>query len=307
MFHLDLFSGIGGMTMALEGISQAVMYCDKCRYARKVLDANMARGLLPRAPVLEDIADVQPYLQEHPLQFQMITAGFPCTGFSSAGKKERFDNKESALFFALVDICKSTQPDFIFMENTPSITDPVSMDCVSRVFQEIGYSIKHITLPAFAVGLPHNRFRWFAVAHKGLSLEMALPTQFVHAVVPPEPPRTCPDPCPQATSRYQLLKNAVIPSCAALALRHLVMNDCQVKAKKPNLRIKLVQGDKIIYLPLWPTMYGHYILGSRQLKARSSHELISAIMFENPKRPAYVNFAFLEWLMGFPEDYTLVA
>ena len=51
---LDLFSGIGGITHALRGIAEPVAYCDIEPNSRAVLEANMRRGNLPRAPIAHD-------------------------------------------------------------------------------------------------------------------------------------------------------------------------------------------------------------------------------------------------------------
>jgi site-specific DNA-cytosine methylase len=52
---LDLFSGIGGLTKALEGYVWPVAYCENDRYAQAVLLSRMATGDLPVAPIWDDI------------------------------------------------------------------------------------------------------------------------------------------------------------------------------------------------------------------------------------------------------------
>lgn len=53
---LDLFSGIGGMSLALKDIATTVMFCDICPNARQVLLQRMVTGHLDSCPVHEDVA-----------------------------------------------------------------------------------------------------------------------------------------------------------------------------------------------------------------------------------------------------------
>jgi len=52
---LDLFTGIGGFTLALKGLADPVAYCDISEDSRCALGSLMKRRLLPRAPICEDI------------------------------------------------------------------------------------------------------------------------------------------------------------------------------------------------------------------------------------------------------------
>lgn len=47
---LDLFSGIGDMTLALEGLARPLAYCEADAFCQRVLKARMADGDLPAAP-----------------------------------------------------------------------------------------------------------------------------------------------------------------------------------------------------------------------------------------------------------------
>ncbi len=55
MYGLDLFSGIGGLTLALSEWVQPVAYCELEPYARGVLLSRMADGQLPQAPIWDDV------------------------------------------------------------------------------------------------------------------------------------------------------------------------------------------------------------------------------------------------------------
>ena len=63
---LDLFSGIGGLTLALRGIAEPIAYCDIDPAAQAVLADHIARRLLPDAPVCTDVrALTRTWLRAH--------------------------------------------------------------------------------------------------------------------------------------------------------------------------------------------------------------------------------------------------
>ena len=55
MKHIDLFTGIAGFTILLQGISKPVAYCDIDADVRRVLRRNIRLKRLPVAPIVEDI------------------------------------------------------------------------------------------------------------------------------------------------------------------------------------------------------------------------------------------------------------
>ncbi len=52
---LDVFSGIGGFSLALKGVGHTVAYCECLPSARAVLMHNMSVGRLDEAPIYHDV------------------------------------------------------------------------------------------------------------------------------------------------------------------------------------------------------------------------------------------------------------
>ena len=52
---LSLFSGIGGIDLALSKWVKPIAYCEIDRYAQAVLLSRMGENKLPRAPIIKDI------------------------------------------------------------------------------------------------------------------------------------------------------------------------------------------------------------------------------------------------------------
>jgi DNA (cytosine-5)-methyltransferase 1 len=173
MYGLDLFSGIGGLTRALEGYVTPVAYCEINQYTRKVLQKRMHSGDLPTAPIWDDVRTLKG--ADLP-SIDIIYGGFPCQDISVAGRQRGLAGERSGLFFEIIRLVKEVQPKFIFLENVSNIRTK-GLGRVLKELDSIGYDSRWCVLSASHVGAHHRRARWFLLAHarSGRS-QSALPT-----------------------------------------------------------------------------------------------------------------------------------
>lgn len=68
---LDLFSGIGGNTLALRDWVKTVAYCEADRHAQAVLLSRMSDGSIDRAPIFNDVSMLSKDAIDDMLHFQM--------------------------------------------------------------------------------------------------------------------------------------------------------------------------------------------------------------------------------------------
>jgi len=95
----------------------------------------------------------------------LVCAGFPCQGTSSAGKRTGLEDDRSALWFQLVRVLRDLRPGFVFVENSAGLLAPGrGFDQVLGDLASIGYDAEWTTLEAGAVGAPHGRDRVFVLA-----------------------------------------------------------------------------------------------------------------------------------------------
>jgi hypothetical protein len=88
-WSVDLFTGIGGFAVALKGIATPVLYCESDPLVRRALVGIMDRGRLPKAPIVEDVRDIAGIQKVvGGRRIDVLTAGFPCVGFSKRGYRE---------------------------------------------------------------------------------------------------------------------------------------------------------------------------------------------------------------------------
>lgn len=160
MRALDLFSGYGGITLALENYVKPIAYVEIEEYAQKIIAYRMADGSIQRAPILGDVKNVRGELGI----CDIIYGGFPCQDISVAGNGKGLAGERSGLFYEIIRLTKEIRPAFVFLENVPAIRTRGLREVV-RAFTEIGYDCRWTCLSASDVGANHKRERWFLLAY----------------------------------------------------------------------------------------------------------------------------------------------
>jgi DNA (cytosine-5)-methyltransferase 1 len=158
---LDLFTGIGGITLALKDYVHPIAYCEIDSYSQSILLQRMSEGNLPKAPIWDDIRTMSPLDLPH---IDIIYGGFPCQDISVAGNGKGLEGERSGLFFEIIRLSKEIKPSFIFLENVPAITTRGGIRVV-REIAEMGYDCRWCIISAASVGALHRRERWFLLAH----------------------------------------------------------------------------------------------------------------------------------------------
>lgn len=247
---LDLFSGVGGFSLALRHVCNTVAYCDVDKASQEVLRARMtsSTGLhLDAAPVFEDVTKISRQ-DLHRIKPHIITGGFPCQDISCMQRKSDalgIYGPRSRLFFEIPRLIReSPSIKHVFLENSPCIYDRG----LDRVLQELATAgLTHVVygvFPATDVGALHSRKRWFCLASRDPVSIPIMPAAQLRDATSFEwgrerTPRLVPRPRDQAgmrklQDRYALLGNSVVPQCVAyafhtlsLALRGLVSGKIQ--------------------------------------------------------------------------------
>lgn len=161
IYGLDLFSGIGGLTIALQEWVKPIAYCENDRYAQGVLLSRMAEKRLPIAPIWDDVSTLDGKELAH---VDIIYGGFPCQDISIAGHGKGLEGERSGLFFEIVRLAKEIKPRFIFLENVPAIRTR-GLSIVAKELSDAGYDCRWGVVSAHEMGAPHLRKRWFCLAH----------------------------------------------------------------------------------------------------------------------------------------------
>jgi DNA (cytosine-5)-methyltransferase 1 len=156
---LDLFSGIGGISLGLErtGGFETAAFCEIDKAAQKVLKKHW-----PDVPIFEDVTTLSVKDIDGPID--IICGGFPCQDLSVAGKGAGLEGARSGLWWEFHRLIKEAQPKWVIIENV-SVLRSRGLDQVLGSLAEIGYDAEWHCIPASAVGAPHRRDRIWIVAY----------------------------------------------------------------------------------------------------------------------------------------------
>lgn len=234
---LDLFSGIGGLTLALSPWVRTVAYCESDRYATAVLLSRASEGRLHNAPIWNDVRTLR---GEDLPAVEAITAGWPCQDISIAGTRngrKMLEGERSGLIFEVLRLVDELRPMLVFLENV-SEAKKLS-EKIRGHFKELQYELRDTTKTVYDVGGYHKRERWFALAYpesigmeglrakrfkKSQSLDIPLlPLRNSHGQWKVEPDvRRIDDGVPNKSHRLKALGNAVVPLQARKAFEELM-------------------------------------------------------------------------------------
>lgn len=158
---LDLFSGIGGLTIALAPWVRPLAYCENDRYSQAILLSRMRTHDLPCAPIWDDVRT----LRDEKLRgtVDIIYGGFPCQDISVAGHGVGLAGDRSGLYFEILRLVEQTRPQFVFLENVPAIRTRGALE-VARTLTRVGYDCRWDVISAREVGASFIGDRWFLLA-----------------------------------------------------------------------------------------------------------------------------------------------
>ena len=151
---LDLFSGIGGFSLAARWANiETIQFVERDKFCQKVLMKNF-----PNVPIHDDIKTFDFYKD-----IDVLTGGFPCQPFSVAGKKKGLSD-ERYLWPEMLRIIRQCRPKFIIAENVPGIIP--MLDPILEDLEKEGYDWRAYLIPASAIGAPHKRERLWIIANR---------------------------------------------------------------------------------------------------------------------------------------------
>ena len=161
MRHGSLFSGIGGFDLAAEWMGWTNIFnCEWEEFPRRVLKHHF-----PHATQHKDIREFD--ATAYAGRIDIISGGFPCQPYSTAGKRKGKDD-ERHLWPEMLRVIRECAPTYVVGENVRGL---VSWNG-GMVFEEVcadleaeGYAVQPFVLPAAGVGAPHRRDRVWFVAY----------------------------------------------------------------------------------------------------------------------------------------------
>jgi DNA (cytosine-5)-methyltransferase 1 len=164
---ISLFSGIGGMSLGFRFAGfRIVGYVEIYQPFRKVYEENFP-GAVCLGHDISNVSndDVLMWRQQYG-EIDCLFGGPPCQGFSLAGKRDRFDERNQ-LYNEFARVASFLKPKTILMENVSLMTSMknhdgrLMPDVISEEFENAGYGCHLEVLHAEDYGVPQCRRRLF--------------------------------------------------------------------------------------------------------------------------------------------------
>ncbi len=158
---IDLFAGIGGFRLAMNGIGGKCVFSSEYeKDAQKTYFHNF--GDYPSGDItLQETKDAIPQ------NFDILCGGFPCQAFSIAGHRKGFDDIRGTLFFDVAQIIEVHKPKVVLLENVKNLKSHDKGETFKRIkktLEDLGYVVYNQVLNAMDyANVPQNRERIFIV------------------------------------------------------------------------------------------------------------------------------------------------
>lgn len=156
-----LFNGIGGFALAASWMGwENVFHCEIDGYCNKVMKRHFPNSI--------EYGDIkQQNFNSYLGTIDLLTGGFPCQPYSTAGKRlGKADERH--LWPEMLRAVREIRPRWLVGENVRGLTNwnaGVVFDEVQADLETEGYEVLPFLLPAAGVGAPHGRQRIWFVAH----------------------------------------------------------------------------------------------------------------------------------------------
>jgi len=159
MTSVELFAGIGGFRIAADACGLRTIWAnDLCSMASAVY-----RSAFGGSEFVEgDIDSLIGTIPSH----DVLTGGFPCQPFSSAGKKQGIKDPRGTLFNRIIDVVERHRPRIFVLENVKrllTMDKGIHFATILNALARLDYDIEWRLLNATDFGLPQNRYRVFIV------------------------------------------------------------------------------------------------------------------------------------------------
>ena len=158
MRHIGLFAGIGGFELAARWMGwNTIAWSEWDPFCQKILSYHF-----PEAKGYGDIKQAD--FTQYRGQCDILTGGFPCQPYSTAGKRLGKED-ERHLWPEMLRVIREVRPRWIIGENVRGLLSwngGVVFEEVCSDLESEGYEVQAFIIPAASVGAPHRRDRiWF--------------------------------------------------------------------------------------------------------------------------------------------------
>jgi DNA (cytosine-5)-methyltransferase 1 len=155
-----LFAGIGGVELGLQAAGlRTELLCEWWEPAQAVLMHHFSD-----VPLHDDIQTLKALPD-----VDVVTAGFPCTDLSQAGRTAGIHGAASGMIKHLFELLESASPKWVVIENVRNmlaLDRGTAMEYLVTQFERLGYTWAYRLVDSRFTGVPQRRHRVILVASK---------------------------------------------------------------------------------------------------------------------------------------------
>jgi DNA (cytosine-5)-methyltransferase 1 len=161
----EAFAGYGGASFGLNKSKlnyEVVGFSELDKYASEIFELNH--------PGIKNFGDITKISPEDLPNFDLLTGGFPCQPFSSAGLGYGELDIRGTLFYDIIRICEIKRPKHLLLENVKGLTTKrheKTLDKIKDELQKLGYQLNIKLLNTKDYGIPQNRLRVWIYGYLG--------------------------------------------------------------------------------------------------------------------------------------------
>lgn len=170
---ISLFSGLGGDSLGLKQAGcKVIAYNELKPVFCTSHDANFPDSELIHEGRVNDISKLKDSsFEKYKGKTDIIFAGFPCQGFSTAGKKKD-DDPRNTMFLEFLRATKIIQPNMIIGENVKGLlkrkatNGELYIDIIVSEFEKLGYDVIYQVFSCEEYNVPQSRERLIIIGIK---------------------------------------------------------------------------------------------------------------------------------------------
>ncbi len=168
---LELFSGIGAVSAAFQGIHQVACAVDINLLAKKVFQTNFDTPV--QTQEITSITDEQ--FREFDAEFWWMSP--PCQPFTRRGLQKDIEDPRTAAMLRVIEAIKKVRPQNLALENVIGFEGSRTHELLCDTLQKLGYQITQLQLCSSEFGIPNLRPRFFLAASLAMQPRLIQPTE----------------------------------------------------------------------------------------------------------------------------------
>ena len=164
---IDLFSGIGGIRKGFEMACEDLKISCKCVFTSEI-KSSAIKIFEQNHPTEKIFGDITKISAKKIPNFDILLAGFPCQSFSSAGKRNGFEDNRGTLFFEIERILAEKKPFGFILENVEGLVTHDKGKTLEKILsslENLNYKVSWKVLNAKNFGVPQDRKRIYIVGN----------------------------------------------------------------------------------------------------------------------------------------------